>query len=170
MKNIRIVIAITFSAGLGLQGSDDLRVRAQGVPDPEAIVRRPAQSASSSGQLDAGMRQVTDAYALIEKNFAEDVPADKAFYQGAIPGMLGTLDPHSSFLDPSDYAEMQRNQRAQYFGVGMLISVDNGNTVAYEPFPGSPAKQVGLRRGDIIAAVDGVNALGMNSQKVADML
>jgi carboxyl-terminal processing protease len=65
---------------------------------------------------------------------------------------------------------MQRTQRAQYFGVGMLISVDNNNTVAYEPFPGSPAQLVGIRRGDVIAAVDGVNALGMKSDKVADML
>src|ERR1039458_8685408 len=174
MKTIRIVLAITLAAGLALLASHGLRVRAQGVPDPEAIVRRPAQSASSSGQLDAGMRQVTDAYALIEKNFAEDVPADKAFYQGAIPGMLGTLDPHSSFLDPSEYAEMQRNQRAQYFGVGMLITVDppsvGGNTVAYEPFPGSPAQLAGLRRGDIIAAVDGAKTLGMDSKKVAEML
>jgi carboxyl-terminal processing protease len=174
MKTIRIVLAITLAAGLALLASHGLQVRAQGVPDPEAIVRRPAQSASSSGQLDAGMRQVTDAYALIEKNFAEDVPADKAFYQGAIPGMLGTLDPHSSFLDPSEYAEMQRNQRAQYFGVGMLITVDppsvGGNTVAYEPFPGSPAQLAGLRRGDIIAAVDGAKTLGMDSKKVAEML
>lgn len=116
------------------------------------------------------MRQVVAAYALIEKNFAGEVPADLAFYQGAIPGMLRTLDPHSSFLDPTEYADMQRAQRAQYFGVGMLITVDKGNTVAYEPFPGSPAQLVGLRRGDVIAAVDGVAALGMASAKVADML
>ena len=116
------------------------------------------------------MRQVIDAYTLIEKNFAGEVSADDAFYKGAIPGMLSTLDPHSSFLDPVEYSRMQRTQRAQYFGVGMLISVDNGNTVAYEPFPGSPAKLVGLRRGDIIASVDGANALGVDSEKVANML
>jgi len=50
--------------------------------------------------------------------------ADRAFYEGAIPGMLGTLDPHSNFLNPAEYADMQRKQRAQYFGVGMLIGVD----------------------------------------------
>jgi carboxyl-terminal processing protease len=150
---------------LALLATHSFRAHAQDAP--EAITER---ASSSAGQLDAGVRQVTDAYALIEKNFADAVPADKAFYQGAIPGMLETLDPHSSFLDPAEYADMQRKQRAQYSGVGMLISVDGGNTVAYEPFPGSPAQQVGLRRGDIIASVDGVNALGMNSQKVADML
>jgi carboxyl-terminal processing protease len=159
---------------LALLASHGSGVRAQGAPQAEAARRLPAPATpASADQLDAGMRQVTDAYALIEKNFAEDVPADRAFYQGAIPGMLETLDPHSSFLDPAEYADMQRKQRAQYFGVGMLITVDppsGGNTVAYEPFPGSPAQLAGLRRGDIIAAVDGVKTLGVNSQKVADML
>jgi len=157
MKTIRIVFAVLFAAGLAL-----LLLHASGVH---------AQSAAgSAAQLDSGMRQVVDAYALIEKNFAETVPVDRAFYQGAIPGMLGTLDPHSSFLDPAEYADMQTKQRAQYFGVGMLISVDNGNTVAYDPFPGSPAKLAGLRRGDVIAAVDGVSTLGMLSDKVKDRL
>jgi carboxyl-terminal processing protease len=157
MKITRIVLAVSFAVYLAILALNGSRVHAQ-VPS------------SSSDQLDAGMRHVVDAYALIEKNFADAVPSDKAFYQGAIPGMLGTLDPHSSFLDPAEYADMQRKQRAQYFGVGMLITVDGGNTVAFEPFPGSPAQLVGLRRGDIIAAVDGVPALGMASAKVADML
>ena len=170
MKTTRIAFAVSLAAGLALLALHSSRVNAQnvhvpGVPEVDAPV-----APGSGDPLDAGVRQVVDAYALIEKNFATEVTSDKAFYQGAIPGMLGTLDPHSSFLDPVEYANMQRTQRAQYFGVGMLISVDNGNTVAYEPFPGSPAKQAGLRRGDIIASVDGVNTLGMNSQKVADML
>jgi carboxyl-terminal processing protease len=150
-------LALSFAAGLALLAFHGARVNAQSTSD-------------SAAQLDAGVRQIVDAYALIEKNFAGEVPADRAFYQGAIPGMLGTLDPHSSFLDPTEYADMQRKQRAQYSGVGMLITVDNGNTVAYEPFPGSPAQLAGLRRGDVIASVDGVAALGMPSAKVADML
>ena len=189
MKTTRIVFAVSFAVGLALLALHGLGVHAQvgpgvraqpapgspGQGEPAATALRGAENtapavSSSADQLDSGMRQVVDAYALIEKNFAGEVPADRAIYQGAIPGMLGTLDPHSSFLDPTEYADMQRKQRAQYFGVGMLITVDKGNTVAYEPFPGSPAQLVGLRRGDVIAAVDGVAALGMASTKVADML
>jgi carboxyl-terminal processing protease len=120
--------------------------------------------------MDAGVRAVSDVYALLERNFADKVSADAAFYQGAIPGMLGTLDPHSNFLTPAEYADMQRKQRAQYFGVGMMITVDNGNIVAFEPFPGSPAANAGLRRGDIIVTVDGKETKGMDSAAVADML
>jgi len=131
----------------------------------------PALAASTpASDIESGMRVVSDAYALIEKNFADPIEADRAFYQGAIPGMLSTLDPHSSFLTPAEYAEMQRKQHAQYSGVGMVITVDQGNTVAFEPFPGSPAQLAGLRRGDIIISVDANDARGLKSDKVADML
>ena len=117
------------------------------------------------------MHSVTEAYALVERNFADPVQADKVFYQGAIPGMLRTLDPHSSFVDPAEYREMQRKQRAQYFGVGMLIGVDTGNrVVVMEPFPGSPASKADLRRGDIIQAVDGKPTAGLSNADVANML
>ena len=117
------------------------------------------------------MHSVAEAYALVEKNFADPISSEKVFYQGAIPGMLRTLDPHSNFVDPAEYREMQRRQRAQYFGVGMLIGVDTGNrVVVMEPFPGSPALNADLRRGDIIQAVDGKDAAGMGSADVANML
>jgi carboxyl-terminal processing protease len=126
--------------------------------------------AAAGDDMDAGVRAVSDVYALVERNFADKVSADTAFYQGAIPGMLGTLDPHSNFLTPAEYADMQRKQRAQYFGVGMMITVDNGNIVAFEPFPGSPAAIAGLRRGDILLTVDSKETKGMDSAAVADML
>lgn len=79
----------------------------------------PPATAATADDLDKDMKSVASAYALIEKNFADPVTSEKAFYQGAIPGMLHTLDPHSNFVDPDDYREMQRRQRAQYYGVGM---------------------------------------------------
>ena len=129
------------------------------------------QAASTTpDEMDSGVRAVTDAYALIEKNFADPVKADRLLYQGAIPGMLGTLDPHSMFLNPAEYADQQRKQRAQYFGVGMLIRMDNGWVTADEPFPGSPAIRAGLRRGDTIVKVDDTDTKGLDTAKVADLL
>jgi carboxyl-terminal processing protease len=152
----RTLLAALISAGLALVAlsSFGTRVRAASTPD----------------DLDSGVRSVAGVFALVEQNYADPVSADRAFYEGAIPGMLGTLDPHSNFLNPAEYADMQRKQRAQYFGVGMLIGVDGDYVVAMEPFPGSPAAQAGLRRGDLIAEVDGKNVKGMKSELVADLL
>jgi carboxyl-terminal processing protease len=127
--------------------------------------------ASQSGEdLDALQKSVMGAYALVEKNFADQVSSEKAFYQGAIPGMLRTLDPHSNFVDPQEYAEMQRKMHAAYFGVGMEIFLDNGHVVVTRPFPNSPAWRADLRRGDTIVAVDGKDTKGMDTAAVANLL
>src|ERR1700761_1501367 len=84
--------------------------------------------------------------------------------------MLHTLDPHSNFLDPNEFRDMQRRQRSQYFGVGMEITVDDGKVVVMRPFADSPAWNAGLRRGDVVVAVDGHSTEGMDTQDVANML
>jgi carboxyl-terminal processing protease len=134
-------------------------------------IRARAASTTTADDLDKDMKSVTAAFALVEKNFADPVLSEKAFYQGAIPGMLHTLDPHSNFVDPAEYREMQRRQHAQYYGVGMQITMDTPyKVVVMEPFPKSPAWNADLRRGDVISAVDGKETTGMDSAAVADML
>jgi carboxyl-terminal processing protease len=126
---------------------------------------------TTSGDIDRDMKSVASAFALVEKNFADPVSSEKAFYQGAIPGMLRTLDPHSNFVDPAEYREMQRRQRAQYYGVGMEIIGDgDGHVVVMRPFPGSPAFNAGFRRGDIISAVDSKDVTKLDSNDVANLL
>ncbi len=139
---------------------------------PEILAR-----AASPAQDDLGkeMKSVADVFSLVEKNYADPVSSEKAFYGdngrgGAIPGMLHTLDPHSNFVDPSEYREMQTRQHAQYFGVGMEISMDGPKVVVMRPFPGSPAYNAGMRRGDWITAVDGKDTKGMDSGQVRDLL
>ena len=130
-----------------------------------------AQAATqTTDDVEAIQRSVTSAYALVEKNFADPVSSEKVFYMGAIPGMLRTLDPHSSFVDPQEYSEMQRKMHAEYPGVGMEIQMDNNSVAVIRPFPGSPAWKADLRRGDIISAVDGKDTKGMDTSAVAGML
>src|ERR1051325_4311170 len=139
------------------------------------VIRARAAS-TGSDDLDKDMKSVAEVFAIIEKNYADPVSSEKAFYGdqgrgGAIPGMLHTLDPHSNFVDPAEYREMQRRQHAQYYGVGMQITMDTPyRVVVMEPFPKSPAWNAGLRRGDAISAVDGKETTGMDSAAVADLL
>src|SRR5690242_6795251 len=127
-------------------------------------------AATPQDDLDKNVKSLANAFSILEDNYADKISSEKAIYQGAIPGMLRTLDPHSNFLDPAEYQDMQRKQRAQYFGIGMLITMDGSKVIAMEPFPGSPAGKADLRRGDVIVAVDGKDVSKKNSQDVADML
>src|ERR1035437_7230588 len=127
-----------------------------------------ARAAAPQDDLDKSFKALASVYSLLEQNYADPISSEKAIYQGAIPGMLRTLDPHSNFLDPTEYADMQRKQRAQYFGIGMLISMDGPKVIAMEPFPGSSAWRADLRGGDVIIAGDGKDVTKKDSWGGAD--
>src|SRR5262249_8002075 len=117
-----------------------------------------------------GLRQFAQVYSLVEQNYAEPVNADKAIYNGAIPGMLHVLDPHSNFFDPKSYSLLREEQSGKYYGVGMQIAPRNNKIIVVAPFVGTPAYRVGLRPGDVIIAVDGKPTDNLSVSDVADML
>lgn len=132
---------------------------------------RAAAATTPDDGINQSIKSFTQIYDLVEQNFADPVKADKAVYDGAIPGMLHTLDPHSNFLDPKAYAEMLTEQRARYYGVGMLVGTDAKNrTVVRYPFNGSPAIKAGLRAGDAIVEVDDKKTDGMTQTQVVEMI
>ena len=116
------------------------------------------------------MKQFTEVYSVVEQNYAEPVNADKAIYNGAIPGMLHVLDPHSNFFDPKAYALLREDQRGKYYGVGMTVGPRNNKVIVIAPFVGTPAYRAGIRPGDIIVAVDGKPTDNMSTADVADLL
>ncbi len=136
-----------------------------------------AQSASDESTLRDSLHSFTNVYSLVEQNYAEKMDSDhidKAIYDGAIPGMLHTLDPHSNFYDPKAFAQMREDQHGRYYGVGMTIQPQliEGvmKVVVLVPAEGTPAYRAGIRPGDIIVSVDGKPADGLDSAAVAAML
>ncbi len=116
------------------------------------------------------VKQFTDVYRVVEQNYAETVDPDKAIYDGAIPGMLRVLDPHSTFFDPKAYNQLLDEQRGKYYGVGMIIGPRQDKVVVISPFVGSPAYRAGIRPGDVLLAIDGKTTAGMNTGEVADLV
>jgi len=132
-----------------------------------------AQSASDESTLRDSMKNFTDVYALVEQNYADKFDTDhinKYIYDGAIPGMLHVLDPHSNFYDPKSFAQMREDQHGKYYGVGMQIQPQENKIVVLAPFEGTPAYKAGIRPGDVILAVDGKSTDNMDSAAVATML
>jgi carboxyl-terminal processing protease len=137
-----------------------------------------AQSASDESTLRDSLRSFTNVYSIVEQNYAEKLDTDKtdkAIYDGAIPGMLHTLDPHSNFYDPKAFAQMREDQHGKYYGVGMSIQPQpdkDGSTkiVVLAPFEGTPSFKAGIRPGDVIVSIDGKSTAGMDSAAVASML
>ena len=111
----------------------------------------------------------SQALSAIESNYVDKVESD-ALVTSAIRGMLATLDPHSSYFTPQEYARMRERQEGRYYGIGVSIqSVDNDIT-AVTVFEGSPAYKKGIRSGDIIAKVNGDSAKGWTTEKAMSVL
>ncbi len=132
-----------------------------------------AQSSADESQLRDNLKSFANVYSLVEQNYAEPIAGDKAdaaIYDGAIPGMLRVLDPHSNFYDPKAYAKMREDQHGRYYGVGMVIQQQNDKVYVITPYENTPSYRAGIRPGDIIASVDGKSTDKMTSDLVAKAL
>src|SRR5579863_10170255 len=132
-----------------------------------------AQTSEDESQLRDSLKTFSNVYALVEQNYAEPITgdrADAAIYDGAIPGMLQVLDPHSHFYDPKAYARLREDQRGHYYGVGMVIQQQNNKVYVVTPYEDTPSYRAGIHPGDVISAVDGKSTDGWSSDQVAKAL
>jgi carboxyl-terminal processing protease len=109
------------------------------------------------------------AMSAIEGQYVDKVESDRVVYS-AIRGMLSTLDPHSSFFDPREYAQMRERQEGRYYGLGITIQAIEGDITAASVFEGSPAFKQGIRRGDVIAKIDSEDAKGWTTEQAMKKL
>jgi carboxyl-terminal processing protease len=124
----------------------------------------------------AAQDQVSDQYKIftaglkaVEDVYVGDVESERVIY-GAITGMLQTLDPHSSFMDPRSYAQTRERQEGRYYGLGITIQVINGDVIIASVFEDSPAYEAGLRRGDVIARIETEDTKGWTSEQTVGRL
>jgi len=109
----------------------------------------------------------TAALSAIEANYADKIDSDRLVY-GAVRGMLSTLDPHSSFYDPREYARMRERQEGHYYGIGIEITAIDSDVIAQKVFEGSPSSKAGMRQGDVLARIAGEDTKSWNCASPGD--
>src|SRR5579862_994487 len=105
--------------------------------------------------LSRELTKVLDVFTTVDREAADPVAADQAIYQGAIPGMLHALDPHSNFFDPGQFEQLQQMQRGESKGFGTIVSVLPGRVIVLQATEGTPSAKAGLAAGDEILGING---------------
>ncbi|HEV8660477.1 MAG TPA: S41 family peptidase, partial [Thermoanaerobaculia bacterium] len=110
--------------------------------------------APMQSDLHKRLKEYTDLLGAVTAWSAEDIGSDKFVYS-SIDGMLRTLDPHTSFLEPKEYSDMQDRQKGTFYGLGILVTKRNDQVTVITPLEGTPAARLGIRAGDVISEVEG---------------
>lgn len=100
------------------------------------------------------LKVFTEVLSLVQKNYVEETKSKDLVY-GAIKGMLNTLDPHTSFMPPEVYKEMQVDTKGEFGGLGIQIGIKDNMLTVIAPIEGTPADKAGIKAGDKIIKIDG---------------
>ena len=103
---------------------------------------------------DGKLKVFAQALALIEQNYVEPKTTKQLVY-GALQGAVGTLDPHSSFMTPDEFRELQIETKGKFSGIGIEITLKDGVLTVVSPIEGTPAYQAGMKAGDQIVKING---------------
>lgn len=115
------------------------------------------------------IKTFTESLSLVKKNYVEEVEEKELVY-GAIKGMLSSLDPHSSFMPPEAFKEMQIDTRGEFGGLGIQIGMKDKALTIIAPIEDTPADKAGVLAGDIIIKIDGESTKDLSLQDAVTKL
>ena len=127
-------------------------------------------SARAANDVDSELKRFIDVYAAVEQNAAGPVSSEQVFYQGAIPGLLRRLDPHSVFFDPGQFEQLRKMETSTQKGFGSVVSVLPGRVIVLQTLPGTPSARSGLSPGDEIVAINGYVIATLDMDQLVSLL
>ena len=99
-----------------------------------------------------------------------DVPDDQKLIETAINGMLTSLDPHSSYMNAKETADMRTETRGEFGGLGIEVTMENELVKVISPFDGTPADKAGVLAGDLIAEINGEQVRGLTLAEAVEKM
>lgn len=128
-----------------------------------------AAAATSPDAKYEDLRRFSQVLDLVERNYVKDVTrAD--LINGALKGMLSALDPHSTFMTPEEYKDMHENTAGEFFGVGIEMTLENGQVTVLTPIDDTPAFRAGVQPGDLILSINGQPTQELSLSEVASRI
>jgi len=110
-----------------------------------------------------------DVFERVKNDYVREVK-DAELVENAINGMLMALDPHSSYLNPKNFSDMQVSTRGEYGGLGLEVTMEDGLVKVISPMDGTPAARAGIKTGDLIATIDGMQIQGLTLSEAVDKM
>jgi carboxyl-terminal processing protease len=123
-----------------------------------------------AAQIEQELKKIVGVYATVESESADPIPASAAIYQGAIPGMLRTLDPHSVFFDPDQFEQLKQMQSSERKGFGTVVSLLPGRVIILQTIEGSPSAKAGLSAGDEILGINNIPVRYLDIEQLTQVL
>ncbi|MHC0052211.1 S41 family peptidase [Actibacterium sp. D379-3] len=128
-----------------------------------------AQQADQQGSVYQQLDLFGDIFERIRAQYVEEVDS-RDLIEAAINGMLTSLDPHSSYLPPKDFDDMQVQTRGEFGGLGIEVTQEEGFVKVVSPIDGTPADEAGIESGDFITHVDGESVLGLTLDQAVELM
>jgi carboxyl-terminal processing protease len=125
---------------------------------------------AAADNLDSQLKSVMSVFAAVEANAADPVSSEQLFYQGAIPGLLRRLDPHSVFFDPGQFEQLRKMETSTQKGFGSVVSLLPGRIIVLQTLPGTPSAKSGLAPGDDILAINGWVVARLDTEQLTELL
>lgn len=162
MPHFRRLTPLALALGL-LTGSSALLAA-----EPAAAPAAPVETGKAPLPLDE-LRTFAEVMDRIKAAYVEPVD-DKTLLENAIKGMLSNLDPHSAYLEPEAFAELQESTSGEFGGLGIEVGMEDGFLKVVSPIDDTPASRAGIQPGDLIIKLDGQPTKGLSLMEAVDKM